>query len=164
MCSYHFIITTLLKSYISKTVVQLWKEQRSSSFGVKLSKNIFKLCLHLLCEVLWDIGELHSGKKRISFKPYLENLLLRWSKGIHRVHFFNPLKSIILIFKGVLPHKAYHFSSWFVRYTWSHSYSVASLWVEKKNDDQSRSLKCQFTFIYYSEGRLSSWPCCTVLI
>ena len=30
---------------------------------------------------------------------------------------FNPLESIILIFKGVLPHNAYRFSIWFVRYT-----------------------------------------------
>lgn len=48
---------------------------------------------------------------------------------------FNPLESMILIFKGALPHNTHPFSSWFVRHTWSHSYSVVSLCVEKKNVD-----------------------------
>lgn len=67
-----------------------------------LLKNIFSLYLNLLCEVLRDIGELHNGTKRMSFKLYLENLSLG-GPGTFIGFIFNPLKVLYSFLKVSYP-------------------------------------------------------------
>lgn len=114
-----------------KTVVLLWNEQKRLSFGWNSSR-IFSSCTYI-CFVRFSDILVHFivVRKGCHLNPIWRTFSLGGpSEFIGFI--FNPLKSIILIFKGVLSNNAYHFSSWFVRHTWSHSYSVTSVWVEKE--------------------------------
>lgn len=78
---------------------------------------------------------------------------------------FNPLKSIILIFKGFFPHNACHFPSWFVRYTWSHSERccISVSWEKECRPKQIAGIPIYVRTLQWRTVKLMTWLHCAYI-
>lgn len=108
--------------------------QRRSSFEVMPWKSAAKLYLNCFTVVSGILESCILVEQGCHWNPLCRNFSLG-VPGTSLAFICKPFKSTVLTFKGIPSHTACHFSSWFVRYTWSHPHPMLLCELRKAKAD-----------------------------